>query len=404
MAVFEYKALDAGGQSKKGFIESDTPRQARQLLRDQRLSPLSVSESGQRSERQGTRPSRRKISSKDLSLITRQLATLSHSGLPVEESLQVISRQTEKNRIRHIILDLRAAVLEGQSLAQACDKHPAVFTPLYRATVSAGESSGKLGAVMERLADHLEKRDQMRQKLQLAMIYPVLLSVISLLVVVGLLIFVIPEIVGVFDNLGQELPALTQGLISLSLFIKRYGIFLVALLLAIWLTFRLMLKIEPFRKGIDRLLLTLPLYGRFTRNANAASFARTLAILTDSGVELLESLGIAAKIIPNTAMRDAVSRAAVGVREGGSLSNALAQSKLFPPITLHLIASGETSGQLAKMLKSAADNQEQEVQSTAEMTVGIFEPALILVMGGVVLTIVIAILLPIFEMNQLVGS
>ena len=403
MPAFEYQALKPNGHQKRGIIEGDTAKRARQLLREQGLAPVSVEPIHEKSS--GGRKSVRsdRASSKELGLITRQLGALTRSGLPLEEALLVASEQTEKKKTRKIVLGLRTAVLEGQSFSQACDQYPNTFPPLYRATIEAGETSGKLDAILERLADHLEGREQIKQKLQLALIYPVLLTVISVLVVLGLLTYVVPEIVGVFDNLGQELPGLTQGLITLSELLKAYGLHLLLGLLLVWVLVKLLLRNNELRFAVHKSLLRLPLVGKFSRGSNTASFTRTLAILTGSGVELLEALRIAGQVTPNMAIKRAVENAAVNVREGGSLSQSLAKSKLFPPITVHLIASGESSGQLAEMLDSAAVNQEREVQSYAEMAVGIFEPLLILVMGGVVLTIVLAILMPIFDMNQLIG-
>ncbi len=403
MPAFEYQVLNQKGQKKRGIIEGDTPKRARQLLRDQGLSPITLepinekSTTGKKTKHHGDR-----TSTKELALFTRQLAALTRSGLPLEESLGVVSEQTEKKRTRKIVLTLRSRVLEGLSFSQACEQYPNAFPPLYRATIEAGESSGKLDSILERLADHLEGREQIIQKLKLALIYPVLLTIISVAVVLGLLTFVVPEIVGVFNNLGQELPALTQGLITLSDLLKQYGLHLVAGLLLAWISFKLLLQVGTIRHSYHRFILRIPIVGRFARGTNTASFTRTLAILSSSGVELLEALRIAGQVTPNLAIKTAVNAAAVKVREGGSLSQSLAKSRLFPPITVHLIASGESSGQLAKMLDSAALNQEREVQSFAEMAVGIFEPMLILVMGGVVLTIVLAILMPIFDMNQLI--
>jgi general secretion pathway protein F len=404
MPAFEYQALNSKGQKKQGIIEGDTAKRARQQLRDQGLAPIKVEpihENGNsKTKRKSTRHG--KANTKDLALITRQLAALSRSGLPLEESLRIVSAQTEKKRIQKIILSLRSSVLEGQSLSQACSQYPNAFPPLYRATLEAGESSGKLDAILERLADHLENREQIMQKVQLAMIYPILLTTISVLVVIGLLTFVIPEIVGVFENLGQKLPALTQGLITLSEILKQYGIYILLGVSLILVIIKLLLRIDNIRFNFHKFILKTPIFGRFARGSNTASFTRTLAILTGSGVELLEALRIASQVIPNMAIKAAVKDAAINVREGGSLSQSLARSKLFPPITVHLIASGESSGQLAEMLESAASNQERDVQSYTEMAVGIFEPVLILVMGGVVLTIVLAILMPIFDMNQLI--
>jgi len=402
MSAFEYLALDPQGRKKKGIIESDTPRLARQLLRERGLSPLSVDTVTSREARQQPIFAGRGISTRDLALLTRQLATLSRSGLPLEEALHAVSQQTEKARIRHIILGVRARVLEGQTLANAFGQFPNAFPDLYRATVDAGESSGKLDLVLEKLADYVETREQLRQKIQLALIYPILLTTISILVIIALLTYVVPEIVGVFDNLGQQLPLPTQILIAMSDFLRDYGLFLLGGLAGLWLLWTMLLRVEGVRFGYHRLQLRLPLIARFVRGTNTARFTRTLAILTSSGVELLEALRIASQVLPCLPMRAAVEAAAIKVREGESLHRALDQTKFFPPITVHLIASGESSGQLPTMLESAADNQQREVQSLAEVMVGIFEPLLILFMGLVVLGIVIAILLPIFEMNQLV--
>jgi len=403
LGAFEYQALDPQGRQKKGIIESDTSRLARQALRDQGLTPLSVEAVvTQESRKPATLGGSSGIGTRDLALLTRQLATLSRSGIPLEEALHAVSQQTEKPRIRRIILGVRSRVLEGQSLSHALGNFPNAFPILYRATVDAGESSGKLDYVLEKLAEYEETRELMRQKVQLAMIYPIMLTTVSILIVIGLLAYVVPEIVGVFDNLGQELPILTRWLIMSSDFILDYGILLLGGIIAIWMACAAMLRVEHILFTYQTIQLKLPLIGRFIRGSNTARFTRTLAILVGSGVELLEALRIASQVVPNLPMRKAVEQTAIRVREGDGLSRALNQTKLFPPITVHLIASGESSGQLPEMLEGAADNQQREVQSMAEMLIGVFEPVLILFMGVVVLLIVIAILLPIFEMNQLV--
>ncbi|WP_428624105.1 type II secretion system inner membrane protein GspF [Sedimenticola sp.] len=403
MAAYEYQALTEKGKKKKGILEGDTPRRVRQLLREQGLAPVSVELVNKATPQRGEKTNSNRISIKNLSLLTRQLAVLVRSGQPLEEALQVVAEQTESSRVRRLIAGIRAKVLEGRSLSQAIDLFPNAFPPLYRATVEAGESSGQLDGILERLAIYLENREQTRQKLQLALIYPILLTGISFLVVIGLLTFVVPEIVGVFNDLDQQLPTLTQGLITLSELLKSYGLHLLVGVILFWVLIKQTLKVKRLQIKLHRFILRLPLFGRFARGANTASFTRTLAILTGSGVELLEALRIAGQVTPNLAISSAIQSAAIRVREGGTLSKALAQSRLFPPITVHLIASGESSGQLAEMLENAAANQEREVQSFTEMTLGIFEPVLILLMGGVVLTIVLAILLPIFEINQLVN-
>lgn len=404
MATFEYKALDHRGKKKKGIIEGDSPRQARQLLRGLGLTPVSV-DSIEQSQTPGSSHlfGGPRLKLRDLILFTRQLATLSHSGMPLKEALSAVSEQTEQRQAQRIILGVREKILEGQGLASAFNSFPRAFPKLYVATVSAGETSGKLDSVLDKLAKHLEEHEKIAQQIHLALIYPVLLTLISLLVVIGLLAYVVPQIVQVFDNLGQSLPVMTQILIMSSDFFREFGLLMALAILSLWLLFRLLLRVEGFRKSYHRFLLTIPFIQRFSRGGNSARFTRTLAILTGSGVELLTALRIAGDVMPNQAMSTAVDEATVRVREGVALSQALKQSRLFPPLTIHLIASGESSGQLDRMLESAAENQEREMQSLSETVLAIFEPALIIFMGGIVLAIVMAILLPIFEMNQLAG-
>ncbi len=403
MGAYEYVALDGEGRKRKGLIEGDTARQARQHLRGQGLIPISIDTVSNTDRKQQTIFSTRKISVRDLALVTRQLATLIRSGLPLEESLLAISQQTEKARVNRVILGVRSQVLEGRSLANSLGQFPNAFPVLYRATVEAGEASAKLDLVLEKLAEYMESRERLHQKIQLALLYPVLLTLVSIAVIVGLLVFVVPEIVSVFDNTGQALPLLTQWLIDSSDFFREYGLFLLSGCLLGWFLWRLGMRIRQARTAFHLFLLKLPLVGRFVRGSNTARFTRTLAILTSSGVTLLDALKIAGQVLPNLPMRQAVEIATAGVREGESLHGALQKSRLFAPISLHLIHSGEMSGHLPEMLESASENQELEVQSMTDLLVGISEPVLIMFMGGVVLTIVMAILLPIFDMNQLVG-
>jgi general secretion pathway protein F len=404
MSAYEYVALDQRGRKTKGIIEGETPRQARQLLREQGKNVVSLESFVEKKgpDYRKAIPGRR-ISVRDLALFTRQLAILIRSGLPLEEALAIASEQTDKRHIRKIIMSLRARILEGRTLAHACRQHPSSFPTLYHATVSAGESSGKLDNVLENLSDYLDVREAINRKTQTALIYPVLLTFISVLIVIGLLTFVVPQIAGVFDNIGQELPTLTRWLIQASEFMTQHGLLLLLFAVAVTLLLRLLLKIGRVRYRFHKGLLSMPFAGRFIRGSNSARFTRTLSILTSSGVDLLKALEITKQVISNLPMKQAVEEAAVQVREGSSLSRALAKSKLFPSLTNHFIASGESSGELDRMLESAADYQEREIQSFSEMMLSIFEPVLIMVMGGIVLLIVISILLPIFEMNQLVS-
>ena len=405
MSAFEYVALDTSGKEKKGVLEGDTARQVRQQLRDKGWTPVEVQETSER-QSETTRSSikiRRGVSATDLSLITRQLATLVRSGLPLEESLQAVSQQTEKARLKSMLLAVRSRVMEGHTLATGLGDYPHVFPELYRTTVSAGEQSGHLEVVLERLADYTENRQQMQQKLQLALFYPALLTLVAIGVVVGLMTFVVPQVVQVFDNIGQELPVLTRTLIAMSDFLRSYGLLMLVLLAIAGSVVAWVLSKEGPKRRYHAFLLHLPLIGRLERGVNAGRFARTFSIVTASGVPVLDGLRIASEVMSNLPMREAVEEASRMVREGASIHGSLETSGYFPPMTVHLIASGEASGKLEEMLERAAVNQEREIETLISAVMGLFEPVLILVMGGLVLVIVLAILLPIFNLNQLVG-
>lgn len=402
MGAFEYTALDIRGREKKGVLEGDAARQIRQQLREQGLTPLSVEEVKQREARSHKTFFKRKISATDLSLITRQWATLVRSGMPVDESLRTVAQQSEKARLKSMVVAVRSRVMEGHSLAAALSDFPHIFSELYRATIEAGEQSGHLDVVLERLADYTETRQQISQKMSQALIYPVLLTLVAISVVIGLLTYVVPKIVQVFDSIGQELPVLTRGLIATSDFLSSNGVYLLFALLVIVVAFSYLMRIENFRFSFHRFLLNLPLVGRLVRGINAARFARTLSIVAASGVPILDGLRISSQVISNLPMREAVISAANKIREGSAIAKALDASKYFPPMTIHLIASGEASGNIEKMLERAADSQEREMEALIAGMLAIFEPVLILAMGGIVLVIVLAILLPIFDMNQLV--
>ncbi len=405
MAAFEYLALDTRGREKKGVLEADTARLARQLLRQDSLTPLEIHEATARraKSRDNQTRFRGSIKTNDLALITRQIATLSAAGTPLEESLSAVSRQTEKPRIKSLLLSVRSKVLEGHSFADALKDYPKVFPEIYQATVSAGEQSGHLDAVLERLADYTEDRQAANATIKKALIYPSMLVIASILIVAFLLAYVVPQVVQVFDGMGQELPGLTQALLSASAFVKQWGLLVAAIIIIGFLLFRHAMKNEAFKMRVHTFYLRLPLVKRLIRGFNAAQFARTLSILAASGVPVLEALDIAAQVITNRPMRKAVNTAAAQVREGSTLGDALERTGYFPPMLLHLIASGEASGRLDYMLEKAATHQERELNSLMAVFLGLFEPAVILIMGGVVLMIVLGILLPIFEMNQLVA-
>ncbi|WP_236212975.1 GspF family T2SS innner membrane protein variant XcpS [Metapseudomonas otitidis] len=405
MAAFEYIALDARGRQQKGVLEADSARQVRQLLRERQLAPLEVKATRTREQAVGGQRFgfARGLSARDLALVTRQLATLVQAALPIEEALRAAAAQSTSSRIQSMLLAVRAKVLEGHSLAGSLREFPAAFPELYRATVSAGEHAGHLGPVLEQLADYTEQRQQSRQKIQLALLYPVILMCASLGIVGFLLGFVVPDVVRVFIDSGQTLPLLTRGLIVLSDLVKHWGWLAILLLVAGITATRLALRQEAARQRWHGILLRVPLVGRLVRATDTARFASTLAILTRSGVPLVEALGIAAEVIANRVIRAEVVLAAQKVREGGSLTRALEQTGQFPPMMLHMVASGERSGELDQMLARTARNQESDLAAQIALLVGLFEPFMLVFMGAVVLVIVLAILLPILSLNQLVG-
>ncbi len=404
MGAYQYVAVDGGGKEHRGVLEGDTPRHVRQLLRERQLLPVEVAEVEAR-ERKAQRQFSlfRGISGLDLALLTRQLATLVKAGLPLEEALLAVSEHTEKPRLKSIVLGVRAKVLEGHSLASGLDEFPYAFPTVYRATVMAGEQAGQLDSVLERLADYTESRHSLRQKVAQAMVYPILLTVIAFGIITVMLVVVVPKIVTVFETTGQELPVMTRVLIAISSFLQNWWFLLIAATgIGIFAIVKL-LEQEHVRRRVHGWQLRTPLIGRVTRGLNTARFTRTLSILTASGVPALEALRISASVVANLPMRAAVEEAAIRVREGGAIGRSLAQSKLFPPITIHLISSGEASGELDAMLGRAANHQESEMDGLLAMMLSVLEPLLIVVMGLVVLAIVMAILLPIFQINQLVS-
>jgi general secretion pathway protein F len=403
MGAFEYTALDAGGKERTGILEGDTPRHIRQLLREKQLLPVVVNEVAQKeATRQKSFSFARRVSASDLSLFTRQLATLVKAGLPLEESLLAVSQQTEKPRVQSIVLGVRARVMEGHTLADGFTEFPKVFPEIYRATVSAGEQAGHLDNVLERLADYTESREQMRQKVMAAMLYPIVLSVMCFAIVSGLMVFVVPKVVAVFEASKGKLPWITQALIATSDFLRGYGLYLLIAGVVGFILFNRWLRNPVARTKWHRLQLRMPMIGRLTRGFNTARFTRTFSILSAASVPILEALRISGEVVTNLPMRDAVSEAATRVREGAAIGRSLSVSKLFPPMTIHLISSGESSGQLENMLERAAIAQERELDGLLDAMVGLLGPMLIVMMGLFVMGIVFAMLLPIFEMNQLI--
>ncbi|UUM30524.1 type II secretion system inner membrane protein GspF [Vibrio japonicus] len=407
MAAFEYKALNGKGKTQKGVIEGDNARQVRARLKEQGLVPVEVNETRQKSKQQGSQPSmafKRGISTPDLALITRQLATLVQSGMPLEECLKAVSEQSEKPRIRTMLLAVRSKVVEGYTLADSLADYSHIFDELFRSMVSAGEKSGHLDSVLERLADYAENRQKLRSKLQQAMIYPVVLVVFAVGIVAFLLAAVVPKIVGQFVQMGQELPQSTQFLLSSSEFLQNWGVQLLVALIALIYGIKLLLRSPDVRLKWDRKVVSLPLIGKISRGLNTSRFARTLSICTSSAIPILDGMKVAVDVMSNQYVKQQVMAARENVREGASLRKALDQTKLFPPMMLHMIASGEQSGELEGMLTRAADNQDSSFESTVNIALGIFTPVLIALMAGLVLFIVMATLMPILEMNNLMSG
>jgi general secretion pathway protein F len=403
LGAFEYTALDAGGKERTGILEGDTPRHIRQLLREQQLLPVSVSEVAQKeAKRQRSFSFLRRVSPADLTLFTRQLATLVRAGLPLEESLLAVSQQTEKPRVQSIVLGVRARVMEGHTLADGFAEFPRVFPEIYRATVAAGEQAGHLDNVLERLAEYTETREQIRQKVLAALIYPIVLTIMCFGIVSLLLVFVVPKVVAVFVAQKAQLPLITRLLIAVSGFLRSYGIYLLIAAVIAYVLFRRWQRDPAARRRVQRLQLRTPLVGKLTRGFNTARFTRTFSILCASSVPVLEALRISAEVVTNLPMRDAVTDAAARVREGAPIGRSLAAARQFPPMTIHLISSGESSGQLEHMLERAAISQERELDGLLSALVGLLGPLLIVVMGLFVMGIVFAMLLPIFEINQLI--
>jgi general secretion pathway protein F len=410
MPGFKYLAYDIDGREQRGVIESDSPRLARASLREQGLFPMDVSLIEAANDASagifGTRQAD-SLSMEQLAGITRQLATLIGASLTIEGALSALVEQAETERERQVIAQLRASIREGQSLAQAMVAFPKSFSELYRTLVNAGEASGKLPDVLIKLADYVEEQQAIKQKIITAMVYPIIVTVICLLVVVGLMLYVVPQVVGVFESTKQTLPFMTRALLALSAMLKwTWWLWIVAAVGAV-AGFRVAMKRPTQRHRFHALLLRLPIFGRLIRVRESSQLAATLSILVGSGVPVLTAMNAGVGVVNNIPMRLALERAANQVREGVSLSRALqaqnTKPALFPPVMLHLVASGEASGRLPETLASAARQQQRELETRTARLAALIEPVMIVVMGGIVLAIVLAVLLPIFELNQLVA-
>ncbi|MBO6555791.1 MAG: type II secretion system inner membrane protein GspF [Pseudomonadales bacterium] len=406
MAAFEYSALNARGREEKGVLEADSVRQVRQILRDKGLTPLGVNPTRKKEASSGPNPLselfKPSLSVSERALVTRQLATLIAAGLPVEEALLAVSKQSEKPATNSMLITVRSKVMEGFSLANALAEYPRAFPSLHRATVAAGESAGHLDLVLNRLADFTESQQESASRIKQALVYPVILFVLTVLILAGLLGYVVPDIVKVFAESEQALPWLTTAVIAASDFVVDYGLVIFVLAVVIVLGTNRILKVPSIRLTWHRWILGLPIAGKLSRGTNTAQFASTLSILSSSGVPLVDAMRIAGEVLSNTWLRRNVSEATVRVSEGSSLSKALEVSGYFPPMMLHMIASGESSGELDDMLERVARHQQQDAELLMSMLLSLFGPIMLIVMGGAVFTIVMAILLPIINLNQLV--
>lgn len=406
MAAFAYKAINAKGKNTSGVLEGDNARQIRQQLREKGLVPMEVEQVAEKSSgssSSGFQLFKPRISASDLALLTRQLATLIESALPIEEALLAVAEQSEKTRQKNMMMAVRSKVVEGHTLADALAEFPSVFDDLFRAMVAAGEKSGHLDTVLNRLADYTERRQQTRSQIIQALIYPAIMMFFAMMIVVVLLTVVVPKIVGQFDHMGQDLPTITTVLISVSEWMQQYGLYLLVAIMLLIVLFQRLVQQPAIKLRYHRFMLNLPLVGKVARGLNTARFARTLSILTASAVPLLESMRISTDVLQNVYIKERISEAAVNVKEGSSLRAALDNTKIFPPMMMHMIASGERSGELQQMLSRSADNQDREFEALIGVSLKVFEPVLIVSMAAVVLFIVMAIIQPILALNNMVN-
>lgn len=396
MPAFDYSALDLRGHTRAGTVDAATLRDARALLETRRLVPITVEPALERS------PTARggRFGARDLALLTRQLSTLVASA-PLEEALRTIASQSDRRGVRRVVAATHAQVIEGRRLADAMAQQGKAFPPLYRAMVAAGERSGALPQILERLADLLERQQQVRSKMIGTLVYPAALSVTAIAVVIALMAFVVPRVVEQFDSMGRALPLLTRAVIAVSDFIQHRGWIVAILLVFGGLVFARLIGRERFRLRVDGWLLRLPLLGRMLRDLHAARMSRTLAIMLDSGLPLIEGLAITARTVGNRVLRGATGAMVTAIDEGGSLSSAMKRAGVFPPTLLYMTGSGENSGRLAPMLERAADYLEREIDTFSNATLSLLEPAIIIVLGGVVALIVLSILLPILQFNAM---
>lgn len=398
MGAYQYQALKKSGTTNKGVIEADSERHARQLLREQGLIPTHI----HTLRKANLSKKKNKLSVQDRALFTRQLATLLAAGVPLEESLRGVAEQSDKDNVKQIIMGVRSKVMEGYSLAQAMGEYPYVFPELYCATVSSGEQTGHLDIVLEKLADYSEKQQGIQQKIQQALIYPLIMIFVSTTIIAFLLTFVVPKIIEVFSSTGQTLPVMTILLIKMSIFSKKYGLYVLAfLIILIWSFYRSLSNIHV-RLAWHHFLLKLPTISYLVKNINVARYIHTFSILFAAGVNVLETMKVSASLVTNLVIRNRFEEATHKVKEGAAISKALKETGFISPMAIHLIASGEKSGELSNMMEHAAQHLDNEVRRLIDTALTLLEPFIILLMGAVVLFIVLSTLLPIFSMEQLV--
>mgnify|MGYP000154900483 CR=1 FL=1 len=403
MTTYNYRAVDAHGKTKSGVIQADSSRSARHLLREKGLivAKLNSVEDGGEGKRKSF-SFKKTMSSLELSLITRQFAILLNSGLSVEQSLNALIDQLENQEQKTVMMGVRSEVLTGRPLAASMRTFPKIFPAVYCSLINAGEQSGSLPRVMTKLADYSDKTRELTSKIMMALLYPIIVSVVAIVMIIALLVYVVPQVVKVFESSKQELPILTKILIATSNGLRSYGWIMIVIIIITVFTFMRLLKNHEFKLKFHRQLLTLPVAGKLLVNIDVARFTHTLAMLLASGVPMIQALEAGRDTLSNYMMKNAVDNALRLVKEGVPLAVAMAQQNAFPPVVIHLIASGEKSGTLDTLLEQAGAHQELELTHRSQLLTGILEPALIVFMGGIVMLIVIAIMLPILNMNQMV--
>lgn len=401
MNAFDYIALDLKGKRQKGTIMSSSPRDARDVLRSRQLVILKIVQAKSK-DQSISNFIKLRVKHKNLTQVTRQLSILIDASTPVEEALKITALQFKNNIVKTILLSVRSQVMEGLKLSDALKSHPTTFSRLYIAMVASGETSGRLASVLGRLADDLEKAQKIKQKIRGATAYPTVLSVVAFIIVVILMVAVVPKVVQQFDSFGQDLPTLTKVVIGLSEWMQRWGLFLLIITFTFFLILLRLFKKISFRLRWDRMLLSLPVISKMTKDMNAARFARTMSGLVDSGTPILTALEVSSHTLQNSVMQKAVIDASLKVREGLTINNALRDANVFPQIVVQMISGGEVSGDLSGMLAKSAEYLEEEFSSSIDIFLSLLEPLIIILLAGVILLIIGAIFMPILQLNTLI--